>query len=454
VNNDLFNQATYLYSAGDHRGALKEYTACLKDTSVPFKHGELGLIYHRIGNCLVKLKNPDEAIKAYLQAAADESYTDRSTLLTNIGMTYASQRDFPHAVEYFQQACDAPNCKNAYKAYMGLGNAQLKMGKTAEAGHAFREAALDMENPDPARALLNLGVCFMALGRPADAVASYKSAFEFDMAPATRNRLNASLGQAYAAQDQAADAVEAFNAATQDGTYTLSDSAVVDYQRCVAALSRAAADETQVLDLADISGLDISTDGYYLDAEDAQDPFYYDDASSLEETGQFPGYVDALTAEEGEEDRFFTATDAELEQWSKDLAKKDRKRRNVGLKILVFIILLVIVALGAGVYAFWQGYGFPTQEAVAAELFANPEAAAQTVFSDALSAESVQSMIAPVVQDSNATIDGVNRSMSDSTVFVTATTEEGGSITYKVSMVRNLIGWKISSVDLYFASQG
>jgi hypothetical protein len=63
-------------------------------------------------------------------------------------------------------------------------------------------------------------------------------------------------------------------------------------------------------------------------------------------------------------------------------------------------------------------------------------------------------MIAPVVQDSNATIDGVNRSMSDSTVFVTATTEEGGSITYKVSMVRNLIGWKISSVDLYFASQG
>jgi hypothetical protein len=44
--------------------------------------------------------------------------------------------------------------------------------------------------------------------------------------------------------------------------------------------------------------------------------------------------------------------------------------------------------------------------------------------------------------------------MSDSTVFVTATTEEGGSVTYKVSMVRNLIGWKISSVDLYFASQG
>ena len=77
-----------------------------------------------------------------------------------------------------------------------MGNALLKLGKSAEAGVAFREAALDEANPDPTKALLNLGVCFMALDRPADAVASYESALQFDMQPDTRNKLYANLGQA------------------------------------------------------------------------------------------------------------------------------------------------------------------------------------------------------------------------------------------------------------------
>lgn len=97
-----------------------------------------------------------------------------------------------------------------YKAYIGMGNAYMKVGKTAEAGVAFREAALDEGNPDPTKALLNLGVCFMALNRPADAVASYESAFQFDMPQAMKNKLNANLGQAYVACGEMAKAVTAF----------------------------------------------------------------------------------------------------------------------------------------------------------------------------------------------------------------------------------------------------
>lgn len=58
-----------------------------------------------------------------------------------------------------------------------------------------------------------------------------------------------------------------------------------------------------------------------------------------------------------------------------------------------------------------------------------------------------------MVQDSAVTIDGVNQSMSDSTVYVTAATPEGGSVDYRVTLVRDLIGWKISGVELYFPSQ-
>ena len=39
--------------------------------------------------------------------------------------------------------------------------------------------------------------------------------------------------------------------------------------------------------------------------------------------------------------------------------------------------------------------------------------------------------------------------MSDSTVYVTAKTPEGGDVQYKVSLVRNMIGWKVSNVELY-----
>lgn len=43
--------------------------------------------------------------------------------------------------------------------------------------------------------------------------------------------------------------------------------------------------------------------------------------------------------------------------------------------------------------------------------------------------------------------------MSNSTVYVTAQAAEGGDVTYRVEMVRDLIGWKISDIEMEFASQ-
>ena len=44
--------------------------------------------------------------------------------------------------------------------------------------------------------------------------------------------------------------------------------------------------------------------------------------------------------------------------------------------------------------------------------------------------------------------------MTDSTVYVTAETERRRrTMQYKLSMVRDLIGWKVSNVELYFPSQ-
>ena len=454
MNNELFDRAYGLYVQKDFQGALAAYTECFEN-SPELAPGEAGLLYHQIGNCLVKLKNPAEAIHAYTQATADEAYGNVGTVQCNLGMAYASLRDYENAIRCFEASVADPEYATPYKAYSAMGNALMKLGKSAEAGVAFREAALDESNPDPTKALLNLGVCFMALNRPADAVASYDMAMQFDMAPETRNKLYASMGQAYVACGQMDLAVEAFERAIADKTYFLSDSASVDYQRAVGAVAQGQATQmsaelTQALPVADMSGLDVAADGMtYPDdyGYEVQDPYYYDEQY---DQSAYPGYYGAG---EQSEEHFFNASDEELEQWSKGLAKQDRKRRNVGLKVLIAIIIVILLAFAGAVFAYSQGYGYPTQETVAKELFADPQAVATTLFADGMDADTIETKLDPVVQDANAVVDGVNMSMSESTAFVTATTPEGGEVTYKVSMVRDLIGWKVSNVELYFPSQ-
>lgn len=461
MNNELFRASQQAYAAKDFEGALNGFTACLQDTP-NFEPGDTGLVYHQIGNCLVKLRNPAEAIQAYTLAVADEDYASRGAVNYNLGMAYAALRDYENAIKGFNAAISDAQYETPYKAYSSLGNALMKMGKTVDAGIAYREAAMDPGNPDPTKALMNLGVCFMALNHPEDAILTYESAEQFPMSPEFSNKLYANLGQAYTAAGRMQDAVSAFEKALEDKTYFLSDSASVDYQHAIAAVSTGTAADLAVpadpYATADMSGLDISSDGSGpLAAQDDfvgfDQPVYqpgYEQGTELMEvssanaTGVVPQVKDS--------DRFFTATDEELEQWSKGLAKQERKRRNVGLKVLIVAVVIILLVFGAGVFAYIQGYGYPTQETVAMQLFSDPDNASEC-FADGVDDAAVKAVMAAVVADKGATVEGVNKGMSESTAYVKAQTELGGELTYEVSMVRDMIGWKVSNVELYFPSQ-
>lgn len=460
MNNEIFQQARLAYNIKDYETALGAYTKCLQDINYPLSPGEMGLLYHQIGNCLVKLGDYAEAIHAYTQATVDSAYDACGTLNNNLGTCYAALHDYENAVKHFEIAVSDAKYDTPYKAYAGLGSALLKLGKSAEAGVAFRQAALDEKNPDPTKALLNLGICFMSLDRPHDAVSSYESALQFGMSQDMKNKLFANLGQAYVAAGQMQNAVTAFESAIADKTYYLSDSASVDYQKAVAAVSTGASasnptkEETQAIApvMADMSGLDVSADGSPVSPDDpyyygSGDPYEYpeedDPYQNPEAYGLQDGYTDAG-------DRFFNASDEELEQWSKGVAKQQRKNRNRGLKIIVFFIVVLLIALGALVFLYTQGYGYPSQETVVEELFTKKDT---NLFADDIPDESVESMVDLIDTVSSPHIDGVNKNMSNSDAYVTASTQEGGEVTYKVSLVRDLIGWKISNVELNFASQ-
>ncbi len=446
MNNEIFQQARSAYESKDYETALAAFTQCLQDTSNPLAPGEMGLLYHQIGNSLVKLNDYNEAIHAYSQATIDTAYDASGAVNYNLGMAYAALRDYEDAIKHFEIAVSDAKYDTPYKAFSGMGNALLKLGKSAEAGVAFRHAALDEKNPDPTKALLNLGICFMALNRPQDAVASYESALPFDMSTDTRNKLFANLGQAYVAAGQMQNAVTAFETSLADKTYFLNDSASVDYQRAIAAIASGSSEATAAmapLD-ADTSGIDISADG---------SPVYHDGDQGYDD-GQF--YQDAYDPSDGAslaEDHFFTASDEELEQWSKGMAKKNRKRRNVGLKIVLVIVILLLAVLAGGVFLYTQGYGYPSQEKVVEELFKDPTNAPNNVIAKDVGSIKAKGLANQVVQDNAPTINGVNKSMSESTVYATAKNSKGGSVQYKISLVRDMLGWKVYNIELYFASQ-
>ena len=68
-------------------------------------------------------------------------------------------------------------------------------------------------------------------------------------------------------------------------------------------------------------------------------------------------------------------------------------------------------------------------------------------------ADKVDAAMKGVVQDKNVKVDGVDKSMSNSTVYVTAATEDGGEVNYRIEMVRDLLGWKVSNIEMFFPSQ-
>ena len=117
---------------------------------------------------------------------------------------------------------------------------------------------------------------------------------------------------------------------------------------------------------------------------------------------------------------------------------------------MVAFIIVIILALAAAVFAYTQGYGYPTQETVAKQLLADPSNSS-SLFSSGV--DNADALVGPVVTDANAQVLGVDKSMSNSTVYVSASTDKGGEVQYKISMVRDLIGWKISNIELYFPSQ-
>lgn len=421
MDSTAFAAAQRSYDAGDFATALAGFSALTADPA-SLAPGELGQVDHLIGNCLVRLKRPNEAVGAYQAALADEAYERKGAVNSNLGMALVSAGRYEDSLAYFNAALSDPTYDSPYKAFSGMGSALLKLGHPADAGIAYRRAALDEGNPNPGKALMNLGVCFMALDRPADAIEAYSTALEFETKQQSRNRICANLGQAYVAAGRMVDAVTAFEQATADGTYRLSEAAQADYMRAQSA-GVFAPQTTSFEAPSDFVGQATNT------------PV---DPAEVESTIPSP-----------DDTGFFTITEDQITEMDRERMSATRKHRHTGLKVLIVILVLLLAAVGAAAYGYLNGYGYPSSEAVVTELFEKAGTDEVTsVWAPEVDQKAITRSMMAIEKGSTPQIETVECTPRTTTAHVRATLPEGGQVTYDIELIRDGISWKIAAVEL------
>ena len=453
INNELLEQAKQAYAQQDYEGALRDYYECIKDTAGQFEPGEQGLMFHMLGNCLIKMHSYDDAAKAYNKALSDTAYDSITAVHSNYGLALSSIGDNKGAIEQFEAVLADPTYKAPYKAYTGLGNAYMQVGDFASAGTAFRNAAVDESNPQPVKALLNLGVCFMGLNRPNDAVETYKAIFEFDPDQQTMNKTYANMGQAYVAMDQMDEGRQCFENAIKDGSYQLSDAANADYMRSL----------TPHQQLMDDSGIDaLGGDDAYYPASSYDDEYLNaQPVTKLDEVSD--DQVLGAGIPSADDTGFFTLPDDGPDDLQVLLEQDNKKPKRRGLRVVLVLVILLVLAIAACGVLYWQGFGIPSQQSVITEMFQKNAAGEDAsscwvaVASDS-DQQKINKIMASVAKTDDITVDYMQPGMTDSEAIVTATLPQGGTIRYDIKLTRDKssiaswIGWKISGIDIAWAS--
>ncbi|MDR2957632.1 MAG: tetratricopeptide repeat protein [Coriobacteriales bacterium] len=444
MNSNHYTNATIAYNSGDYIKALEGFYNCLTNDSASFELGDAGLVYHRLGNCLVKVGRYEEAVSVYRKSLEDDYYLEHGSLHVNLGTAFSALGKHDEAIDEFNLALEDTEYTTPYRAWMGLGNALSKLGRIVEAGTAYRTAALDPSNPNPVKALMNLGASFSALDRPGDAVEAYLAILDFRVTGNTLNRTYERLANAYFADGQYANAIQAFADAQLGGNYQLSDRSLT--QMAQARLAITAPDGK--------SG--IATNAFV----GAHATSSLEDSSSLqpldtEISGPFGFGIDQPSLEDID---FFTASDAELIAAGKRQYRREAKLRHTGLKVFFGILVAIVIVFGAAIYLFVQGYGIPTQQTQINGFFDDHyygrpvdqywvEAAQEDPLAFARMIQAVA-----LVDSRAVTIRSLEHSISESEAIIDVRLADNGIVHYRVSLVRDSIGWKINGIEMIFGS--
>lgn len=430
MNQQAYESGKAAYQSGDWLAAVARLSEAKTE-------GEAcGSVDHLIGNAYMKLGRYDSAADAYASALSDSSYGKVGALSTNRGRALLAAGRTSEAIQALTSAVQDSSYGTPYKAYLALGKAYEAAGDVRNAGIAYRTAAIDDTNPAPSGALSDLGSCFMRLGRPVDAVEAYRTALDFTTPLESQAKVYCDLGLAYVAANRMPEAVDAFNHAAQDPSFTFSAEAQASYDAARKAIAVTAAKSGSSSSAGD-------TDAFLAAAG------YGAGVDPLDPTGASGTLIPSA-----EDTGFFSITEEELVEQDKKDRKIRRKKKHTFLKFFIFLLVLAALVVGAGLFAYTQGYGWPTQESVAEAIFqAKTDGTSISEYVADSASANLDTLTDTLPAGATVTVDGVDRAMEETTVHVVATLSAGGEQQYTLHMVRDGISWKVTSIDTTYSSQ-
>ncbi len=432
MNQQAYESGKLAYQNSDWLGAVNRLGEAKQLGEVS------GEVDHLRGNAYMKLGQFDAAADAYESALRDTSYGKRGALSCNRGRALLAAGRPQDAVRSLTVATTDSSYATPYKAYMALGTAYDQLGDARNAGIAYRAAAIDETNPAPSSALSKLGGCFMRMGRPVDAVEAYRTALDFSTPLESQNQVWSDLGLAYVAANRMPEAVDAFSHATADGTFVLSPEAQASFDaasKATAAIERRPSETEEFLAAA---GYSVSGDGYAA---------FSDPLDPNGESGEL--------MPSPEDTGFFSISEEDLVEQDMNERKARRKHKHTGLKVFIVILILLIAVAAVGIYAYTQGYGYPTQESVVESLFSAEDDGVDIsqYTASSVSTEELEEMSDILPSGATIEVNGIDQDMTSSTVYLTATLSSGGDLDYTVTLARDGIGWKVTSVEVSYLSE-
>lgn len=462
------NLGTALLSSEDYEPAAEAFAQALEheDYATPYKaHSGLGAAHMKLGNMT-------EAGAAYREAALDAANPAPAKALVNLGVCFMELDRAADAVVSYEAALDLGlPVATANTVYANLGQAHMAQGHFAEAVSAF-EAALE----DGTYELSALAQHDYRMA------ASFKE--RFGSAFVTLEGMGAAQADDVLAEGEVEvgteDADEAAEAAAEppldpNATLAFAPLAVEDAADEPTQADVAADDECAVADdAADAADGDVAP-GAAQDAAGADPsaaetvafPVVASTAPAVEESqaATLPPELSASFAAldangdnaipSPENTAFFDISEEQINEDALQERRKARRHGGLGLKIAAVVAVLLVLLAAAACFAYAKGFGYPTQESVTRQFIT---AAANGHSTDAFWAESVlqesrEAQIGALDGVVSAEVVAVERNISQSTVYVNATLEEGGQVYYEVVLGRDGISWVVEYVELYFPSE-
>jgi tetratricopeptide (TPR) repeat protein len=284
----------------------------------------------------------------------------------------------------------------------------------------YRAAALEAANPEPGKSLNNLGLCYSSQKRYDEAVEAFRAALDVD-GYSGKGKAAANLGLALCALGRPAEAIEAFDRATGEYQHALGPQALEAYDACRRAVAEPVPE---------------TVEGW--------------------RTGEMP----PVFVEEDEEAlAFFTRTEEDMKQVDREARRAERAARREQQGLFVRIgSLVAIAAVVVGLLGFlWvSGIGFPTQQMTVKGLLEAHRAGKPVdgywVAVPSVDVEKEMSALPPRFRSYE--IGAIDRSAKTSAIEVTIVLEQGAPLSYKVSLAREGVGWKVSGIANDWRSTG